>query len=78
MQIQQLFPSFPEATIEGDTYRVERCISCHVPDIGTVGPVQAAQRLSKDFFKYEPNAKQLDRGVPPHRHSPRVHHRDRR
>jgi mono/diheme cytochrome c family protein len=59
VQIQQLFPSFPQATIQGDTYRVERCISCHVPDIGTIGPVLAAQRLSQDFFKYEPNAKQL-------------------
>jgi cytochrome c551/c552 len=38
---------------------VERCISCHVPDIGTIGPVEAAKRLSQDFFKYEPNAKQL-------------------
>ncbi len=59
VQIQQLFPSFPQATISGDTYRVERCISCHVPDIGTIGPVEAAKRLSDDFFKYEPNAKQL-------------------
>jgi hypothetical protein len=59
VQVQQLFPSFPQATIEGDTYRVERCISCHVPDIGTIGPVEAAKRLSQDFFKYEPNAKQL-------------------
>jgi hypothetical protein len=59
VQVQQLFPSFPQATIGGDTYRVERCISCHVPDIGTIGPVAAAQRLSQDFFKYEPNAKQL-------------------
>ena len=59
VQVQQLFPSFPEATIEGDTYRVERCISCHVPDIGTIGPVEAAKRLSEDFFKYEPDAKQL-------------------
>jgi hypothetical protein len=59
VQVQQLFPSFPQATIQGDTYRVERCISCHVPDIGTIGPVAAAKRLSEDFFKYEPNAKQL-------------------
>src|ERR1700726_2590787 len=59
VQIQQLFPSFPQATLQGDTYRVERCISCHVPDIGTIGPVAAAQRLSKDFFKYEPAARQL-------------------
>ena len=59
VQIQQLFPSFPQATIQGDTFRVERCISCHVPDIGTIGPVVAAQRLSEDFFKYEPAARQL-------------------
>jgi hypothetical protein len=59
VQVQQLFPSFPQATIEGDTYRVERCISCHVPDIGTIGPVEAAKRLSQEFLKYEPNAKQL-------------------
>ena len=59
VQVQQLFPSFPQATIEGDTYRVERCITCHVPDIGTIGPAEAAKRLSQDFFKYEPNAKQL-------------------
>jgi Cytochrome C oxidase, cbb3-type, subunit III len=59
IQVQQLFPTFPQATIEGDTYRVERCITCHVPDIGTIGPVAAAKRLSQDFFKYEPNAKQL-------------------
>ena len=59
VQVQQLFPSFPQATIQGDTYRVERCISCHVPDIGTIGPVEAAKRLSEGFLKYEPNAKQL-------------------
>lgn len=56
--VQQLFPTFPEATV-GSTFRVERCISCHVPDIETIGPVEAAQRLSQDFFKYEPDAKQL-------------------
>ena len=59
VEVQQLFPSFPDATIDADTYRVERCISCHVPDIGTIGPVEAAKRLSQDFFKYEPNAKQI-------------------
>jgi hypothetical protein len=59
VQVQQLFPTFPQATIEGDTYRVERCISCHVPDIGTIGPVEAAKRLSEGFLKYEPNAQQL-------------------
>ena len=57
-QVQQLFPVFPAAQV-GSTYRVERCISCHVPDIGTIGPVVAAQRLAQDFFKYEPNAQQL-------------------
>jgi mono/diheme cytochrome c family protein len=56
--IQQLFPTFQEAQV-GSTFRVERCISCHVPDIETIGPVQAAERLSQDFFKYEPNAQQL-------------------
>jgi mono/diheme cytochrome c family protein len=58
LQVQQLFPSFAEATV-GGAFRTERCISCHVPDIGTVGPEVAAQRLGQDFFKYEPNAKQI-------------------
>jgi len=58
VQVQQLFPTFPEAQ-QGSSFRVERCISCHVPDIATIGPEQAAKRLSEDFFKYEPNAKQL-------------------
>jgi len=58
VQVQQLFPAFPAATV-GGSFRVERCISCHVPDIGVIGPEQAAQRLSQDFFKYEPNAKQI-------------------
>lgn len=58
IKTQQLFPTFPEAK-QGDTFRVERCISCHVPDIATIGPQAAAQRLSQDFFKYEPNAKQI-------------------
>jgi cytochrome c2 len=58
VQVQQLFPSFTQA-VQGATYRVERCISCHVPDIAKVGPALAAQRLSQDFFKYEPNAKQI-------------------
>ena len=57
-QVQQLFPSFSEAKV-GDTFRVERCISCHVPDIGTIGPELAAQRLSQDFLKYEPNAQAI-------------------
>lgn len=56
--VQQLFPTFPQGQV-GSTYRVERCISCHVPDIATVGPAVAAQRLSQDFFKYAPDAQQI-------------------
>lgn len=58
IEVQQIFPSFADAK-RGDTFRVERCISCHVPDIGTIGPELAAQRLAKDFLKYEPNAQAL-------------------
>jgi mono/diheme cytochrome c family protein len=58
IKTQQLFPAFPQAR-EGDTFRVERCISCHVPDIATIGPDVAAQRLSQDFFRNEPDAKQI-------------------
>jgi mono/diheme cytochrome c family protein len=58
VQVQQLFPTFAEAQ-QGNSFRVERCISCHVPDIAKIGPQLAAQRLSQDFFKYEPNAKQI-------------------
>lgn len=58
IKTQQLFPSFPQAK-RGDTFRVERCISCHVPDIATIGPGEAAKRLSTDFFKYAPNAQQI-------------------
>lgn len=57
-QVQQLFPQFADAK-RGDTFRVERCISCHVPDIGTIGPELAAQRLAQDFMRYEPNAQQI-------------------
>jgi mono/diheme cytochrome c family protein len=55
---QQLFPAFP-ASQQGQTFRVERCISCHVPDIAVIGPQVAAQRLVQDFMKYEPNYKQI-------------------
>ncbi|MDQ6847748.1 MAG: cytochrome c [Candidatus Dormibacteraeota bacterium] len=55
IQVQQIFPAFADAK-RGDTFRVERCISCHVPDIGTIGPELAAQRLVQDFMKYQPNA----------------------
>jgi mono/diheme cytochrome c family protein len=58
IQVQQIFPQFADAK-RGDTFRVERCISCHVPDIGTIGPELAAQRLAQDFMKYEPNAEAL-------------------
>lgn len=58
VQVQQLFPAFPQAKV-GDTFRTERCISCHVPDIATIGPQQAAKNLVSDFLKYEPNAQQM-------------------
>ena len=58
IQIQQVFPQFADAK-RGDTFRVERCISCHVPDINTIGPELAAQRLAQDFMKYEPNAQAI-------------------
>ena len=57
-QAQQIFPVFPEAKL-GQTPRVERCISCHVPDIAAVGPEIAAQRIAQDFLKYEPNAQAI-------------------
>lgn len=57
-KVQQLFPQFAAAK-RGDTFRVERCISCHVPDIAAVGPEVAAKRLAADFFKYAPDAQRL-------------------
>src|SRR5438105_14048266 len=39
--IQQLFP---KVQVNGN-FQVERCITCHVPDITKIGPQQAAQRL---------------------------------
>ncbi len=63
--VQQLFPTFSEASQGGSfafpNYKTERCISCHVPDIATINPNTAAQRISQDFFKYDPNAKQLQK-----------------
>ena len=53
-QVQQLFPVFANAR-RGDTFRTERCISCHVPDILAIGAQQAAQNLVSDFLKYEPD-----------------------
>ena len=56
--VQQLFPNFQGGTV-GTTYKVERCISCHVPDIAQISPQQAAQRIACDFFTYEPDAQQI-------------------
>ncbi len=56
-QVQQLFPSYSAAKV-GDTFRVERCISCHVPDIAAIGPAQAAKNISADFQKYGSNVTQ--------------------
>lgn len=39
--IQQLFP---KVLVNGN-FQVERCITCHVPDIQKIGPQQAAARL---------------------------------
>ena len=58
IKLQQLFPQFVGAK-RGDAFRVERCISCHVPNIQTIGPQEASQRLACDFFKYEPDAAHL-------------------
>jgi mono/diheme cytochrome c family protein len=41
IQVQQLFP---KVQVNGQ-FMVERCITCHVPDIAKIGPQQAAQRL---------------------------------
>jgi mono/diheme cytochrome c family protein len=58
--VQQLFPTFLQAR-RGDTFRVERCISCHVPDLTIVGPQKGAERLVKDFLKYEPDHDRIAR-----------------
>jgi cytochrome c2 len=41
IQVQQLFP---KVQVNGQ-FMVERCITCHVPDIAKIGPQQAAKRL---------------------------------
>ncbi len=43
IQIYQLFPKVKV----NDTFRVERCITCHVPDIQRIGPEKAAAALTK-------------------------------
>jgi hypothetical protein len=58
IKVQQVFPQFAGAKV-GDSFRVERCISCHVPNLDAIGPQTAAQRLACDFFKYEPDSKHL-------------------
>jgi len=58
VKAQQLFPTFTQAK-RGDTFRVERCISCHVPDIQIVGPQEAAKNLASDFLKYAPDERKV-------------------
>jgi mono/diheme cytochrome c family protein len=41
IQVQQLFP---KVQVNGQ-FKVERCITCHVPDIQKVGPQEAAKRI---------------------------------
>lgn len=41
IQVQQLFP---KVQVNGQ-FQVERCITCHVPDIQKIGPQEAAKRL---------------------------------
>lgn len=41
IQVQQLFPKVQV----NNQFVVERCITCHVPDIQTIGPQEAASRL---------------------------------
>lgn len=51
--IQQLFPDI-DGSFEGGVYKVERCISCHVPNIEELSPQQAAERIACDFFTSQP------------------------
>src|SRR5260370_20512552 len=41
IQVQQLFPKV-QVNVQ---FMVERCITCHVPDIQKIGPQEAAKRL---------------------------------
>lgn len=41
IEVKQLFP---KVQVNGQ-FKVERCITCHVPDIQKIGPQQAAERL---------------------------------
>jgi mono/diheme cytochrome c family protein len=58
VKIQQVFPQYAAAK-RGETYRVERCISCHVPDLNSIGSDEAAKRIWADFVKYEPNSQKM-------------------
>jgi mono/diheme cytochrome c family protein len=40
----QVYQLFPKVKVNGN-YQVERCITCHVPDILKVGPQEAARKL---------------------------------
>jgi hypothetical protein len=53
--VQQLFPTI-DGAFQGDVYKVERCISCHVPNITQLSPQQAAERIACDFFTNQPYA----------------------
>jgi hypothetical protein len=44
IQVQQLFP---KVQVNGQ-FMVERCITCHVPDIQKIGPQEAAKRLAAE------------------------------
>jgi mono/diheme cytochrome c family protein len=44
MEVQQLFP---KVKVNGE-FKVERCITCHVPDIAKIGPQEAAKRLGSN------------------------------
>lgn len=40
----QIYQLFPKVKVNGN-YQVERCITCHVPDIQKLGPQEAARKL---------------------------------
>ncbi|HXM53432.1 MAG TPA: cytochrome c [Candidatus Binatus sp.] len=44
IEVQQLFP---KVQVNGQ-FMVERCITCHVPDIQKIGPQKAAERLAAE------------------------------
>src|SRR2546425_7079529 len=40
----QVYQLFPKVKVNGN-YQVERCITCHVPDVLKLGPQEAARKL---------------------------------